>query len=300
MRTPSLIVPALALCALAIHARVASAATVPDSLNRLPRWSEPAEYRVRMNITSGGQAVVIDRYVSRGRSRTDMGAQGMSFSMIEMPDSSTCMLVPAQKMIVKNSMKAGPEAGVASPPPDARITFLGPDSLAGHAALKYRMDYEGGATGTVWLDPASGAPRRMESKDGSIEWTDLVIGAQKDEVFKLPKDFKTIDMDEMSKSMPGGAGMMSGMGGGMGAPPMGMLGGMGQQAAQNYGGTVGAGIGAGLGGPLGAMAGHYIGSRVAGWITGKATNAMMPGMQGMPGVPGMEGMPGAMPAKRRK
>jgi hypothetical protein len=305
MRVSSLIVPALALCALAIHAPAAGAATVPDSLTRLPQWSEPAEYKVRMSVKNGTESVVIDRYVSRGRSRTDMGAQGMNFSMIEMADSSSYMLVPEQKMIMKTSMKAGPEGGKSGPPPEAHVTFLGPDSLAGHTALKYRMDYEGGS-GTVWVDPATGAPRRMESKEGSIDWSDLVVGPQKDELFKLPKDFKTLDMDEMSKSMAGG-GMMSAMGGGMGVSPMGMVAGkgaqMGQQAAENYGGTVGAGIGAGLGGPLGAMAGHYIGSHVAGWITGKATHALMPGMQGMQGMqgmPGMEGMQGALPAKRHK
>jgi hypothetical protein len=265
----------------------------PESLNEFPRWREPAEYHVQMRVKNEQQNIVIDRYISKGRTRMDMAAEGMAMSLIELADEkhTAYMLMPSEKMAMKQSWAAPKADTTTHPPASGRVTYMGRDTLRGRSVLKYRFDYEGG-TAYSWNDVASGAPMRMESKEGTIDRSDPEAVAQKDELFRVPKDYQTMDMDALRGAMSGmggpgmgvpgmggpGAGVMSGMSG----MAKGMLGNAGQQMAQNAGGSLGATIGAGFGGPLGAMVGHYVGSKAAGWLAGKATNAVMPGTQGMP------------------
>jgi hypothetical protein len=150
---------------------------------------------------------------------------------------------------------------------------------------KIRVEMNG-ETAYAWNDPVTGAPRRMQSSSGSIDWSDPIVGPQEEELFEVPKGYQTMDMDEM-RGMMGSASPLGALAGGMGG--MGgisgmaknQLAGMGMSAAQNFGGSLGSAAGASLGGPLGAMAGQYIGSKVAGWIAGKATHAIAPGPTGI-------------------
>lgn len=256
-----------------------------DSLGRLPEWHEPAEGQVHMRIVHEGDTLGITKYLSKGRSRTDMVAQGMAMSMIDLGDAdqTTISLMPAQKMAMKQSrakaMKMGGETAseIAEPPADiaGHVKLVGSEMLGGRAANKYRVDVNG-ETAYAWNNPVTGAPRRMESSTGTIDWSDPIVGPQKDELFTIPKGYQIMDMDEMMSKM-GAAGPLGAMGGmgGMGGIG-GMAKGMGVQAASNFGGSLGSAAGASLGGPLGAMAGQYIGSKVAGWIAGKAANAIAP------------------------
>jgi len=271
-----------------------------DTLSRLPEWHEPAEGQVRMHIVHEGDTLGITKYLTKGRSRTDMVARGMSMSMIDLgdPDQSTITLMPAQKMAMKQSrakaMKmVGETANApAEPPADiaGHVKLVGSEMLAGRTANKYRVEIDG-ETAYAWNDPMTGAPRRMESSTGTIDWSDPVVGPQKDELFTIPKGYQIMDMDEMRAQMGAGGplGAMAGMGGMAGMAGMGGVGGMakgmGVQAASNFGGSLGSAAGASLGGPLGAMAGQYIGSKVAGWIAGKAANAIAPSPAG-PQSPG--------------
>jgi hypothetical protein len=242
-----------------------------------------------MRIVHEGDTLGITKYLSKGRSRTDMVAQGMTMSMIELGDAdqTTYSIMPAQKMAMKQSGVKGmkPSSEIDAPPADiaGHVKLVGSEMIGGRRANKYRVDVSG-ETAYAWNDPVTGAPLRMESSSGSIEWSDVVVGPQKDELFTVPKGYQTMDMDEM-RSMMGAGGPLGAMGGAMGVGGIGgmaksQLAGMGMQAAQSYGGSLGAAAGASLGGPLGAMAGQYIGSKVAGWIADKATNAIAPGPAG--------------------
>jgi hypothetical protein len=255
---------------------------------------------------------VIDRYISNGRSRMDLEAQGERMSMIDVGDEAQTYysLMPSEKMAIKDSWKSlhvahGADSTVhglapTAPPPSARVTALGRETIDGRDALKYRVETEGGMA-TAWIDAQQGAPLRMESEKGTITFTLPETGPQKAELFEVPKDYQTMDMaamrSQMSAMMPGGLpGGIPGMGGGMGgfgAMAKGAMGSMAHQTATQAGGDLGASVGAGIGGPIGAMVGRYIGQRAAGWLADKVTGGGGSGGSGMPGFSGAAGMSGS-------
>jgi uncharacterized protein YdhG (YjbR/CyaY superfamily) len=278
----------------------------------LPVWHPPAEYSEDMIMKSGDQTMTMHRHIQGDRIRTEMALEDEQLVMIE-KDGESYQIMPSHKMLMK--MPAPAVAAMdSSGPADVRIEPLGAEKLNGHDTLKYRIT-SGDQTGLAWFDAANGAPLRMEANDASIEWANFAAGAQKDELFELPKDYQTIDLAQFMgaagsagggiPTLPPGAvtggqgavtlkaakrgqgtpSLPSGIPGGMpgmpgGASTGGGFSGLAQQMGGHFGQSMGEKFGSGMGaqfGPLGSVAGQYIGGRVGSWLGSHAAKMVTGG-----------------------
>jgi len=270
------------------HAPPAAAAAVWEKIG-LPHYEAPASYSEDLVITSAGQTMVMKRAYDKGRSRTEMSADGQNMVMIELGDErgTTYQLMPDRKEAMKQSRRAMNDAtggrldkaeaarakepkNDVGPPPDMKVEDLGDDATAGAPSRKLRLTSSDGVV-LAWFEKATGAPLRMEStvegKSSTIEWKNRKVGPQAASLFEVPKSYKVQDMDEMMAKMKA----MSGMG----SMAQGMASGLAQGMGSNLGASFGASLGASLGGPLGAVAGQYIGGRIGGMI-GKKAGSVVP------------------------
>lgn len=274
----------------------------------LPRYEEPAAYRVDLVIQSDGEPMRMKRFVDHGRIRTEMTGEGHDMVMIELGDDrgTSYMLMPEEKRALKQSRaameqmaaemapgemrKAKEEAQAAQAGP-ARFALedLGDETLDGRATRKVRFAADQGSA-LGWFDKATGAPARLESASEGhksvIEWKDLQPGPQPATLFEIPKKYEVTDMDAMMAQMKSmGArnglaamGAMPGTGGaGVTGMAKGMAGNMAQNFGQSMGSSFGSGLGSALGGPVGAIAGQYIGGRIGGMLGRKAADMVTPG-----------------------
>ncbi len=285
--------------AAAIAAAGVGAAPAHAAATAPPGWNAPAEYRLDLEVDSNGEHLVMHRFVSNGRMRTEMTTgDGGSFVMLEMGDAdgTSWMLVPGEKTGIKQSAKgmaaaaataakrsaAASETGDADPQGVApAVERVGRETVDGIECDEYAFTVDG-ETATSWNDAATGRPVKMESAQGTIAWKNYAAGPQEAGLFAPPEDYAIHDMDAMMKqaSDAGMGGMLQGVmgGAGLGFPGAGGVGGMAQGMAGRMGGGIGAGLGAtlggALGGPLGAMAGEYLGGEIGGMIGRKTAGAV--------------------------
>jgi hypothetical protein len=265
----------------------------------LPRYVEPASYRVDLVVTAEGREMTMKRFIDGDRIRTEMSGGGQDVVMLEMGDEAgtSYMLMPGEKRAMKQSRAAMAElapqampgkmekAPGETPPADLKVEDLGDETRDGKALRKLRFVMsEGAALG--WFDKSSGAPVRMEAtndgKTSVMEWKNFVAGPQPAKLYEVPKGYDVTDMDEMMQQMKSMRGKMPGMMGKSGMPGMGsmaggVMGGMGQSFGESMGGSLGSSFGAALGGPLGAVAGQYIGGKIGGMVGKKAAGMVTPG-----------------------
>jgi len=275
--------PALAAGATPAKSGTSSAATTPPAtvaeaaVNELglPRWTPPGVGHMAMRVVNKGDTMKVVQYFLNGRKRTDVEAQGMTMSMIQLDDAdqTTYSVMPSEKMVMKTtraSMEkmtrghmpdaassaapagASDAASLDTPKALAHVRRVGEDKVDGRAAIQYEVEMDGEKAWS-WNDPVTGAPLRMKSTEATIDFTDVSSEKPRDDAFAVPKDYQVMDMSKMPAGM--GAGMLSGL----------MPGGM-----------------SGMSGMAGMGAGMAAGGK------GGVPGAMMGGVPGMPG-----GMPGA-------
>jgi outer membrane lipoprotein-sorting protein len=259
----------------------------------LPQYTPPPSFSVDLVIKTEGHDMTMKRYIDNGKIRTELDTEGQQMVMIEMGDEpgTTYMLMPEQKMAMKQSRAAMEEAmkkmnkkgldeaqakGEAAAA-EVKLEAAGEETIDGRAAKKIRMvTPEGTVFG--WFDKESGAPMRFEStaegKKSTIEWKNFKPGPQPAALYEVPKGYEVRDMDEMTKQMGsmGGMGMAGTMAGGMAT-------GYAQSMGSSMGSSLGGALGASLGGPLGMVAGQYIGGKLGGMIGHKAADMVIPGKQ---------------------
>jgi len=86
--------------------------------------------------------------------------------------------------------------------PGATFTKTGSETVNGVACDRY--DWTSGAgKGTVWIDAKQGVQVRAKDAKSQADFTNYQIGAQKAELFEVPKGYETMEM-------PGMGGMMGG------------------------------------------------------------------------------------------
>jgi hypothetical protein len=266
-----------------------------------PQWTPPDQYSVDLVMTNEGKSFTMKRFISGGKTRSEMSAEGREMIMLERPEDGGAIynIMPSEKMAMKMTPggfaeDAPKEDAKVEKAADVKIESLGKEQLDGRAALKYRMTADK-HTALGWFEESTGAPIRMEAEGAVIEWKNFKPGPIPAKMFEVPKDYQVTDMDEMMKQMKSmrGAGLGAGAAmsgavpgamsamrpgmGGMGGGLSGMAGNYGSQMGSNMGQQFGSGVGAAFGGPLGAMAGGYIGGKVGGWLGRKTADAVTPG-----------------------
>jgi hypothetical protein len=222
-------------------------------------------FSVEMHMTRNGEEVVMKRTLDGPKTRLDMTAKGMSSTMIMLGDEqqTTIAIDPAGRRAIKWSEKSAmdrlkeqeptaPSAAASTPsaPQQGVLKLVGQETIDGHATDKYEVDYGDQGKGTMWVDPQTNLPVRMEGQGGRIDFKNYQFGAQAADRFEIPSGYQVTDMDQMMKNMPNTAASrrqaLAAMAGGLGS---------------SFGGGLGGGLGM-LGGPLISMVGQFVGSKL--------------------------------------
>lgn len=169
-------------------------------------FKPPAAYACDIAFTDGkelhkGRMIVGGPDRQRMELKTDEGAM----VMIMRPDQKKMhMLMVEQKMAMTMPMnpKQAPAGTQAMNDPNATWTKSGSETVNGVACDRYEWSTKDGK-GTTWIDAKLAVMVRTKDADGKgqADFTNYQIGAQKADLFEVPKDYQ---------AMPGMGGMMGG------------------------------------------------------------------------------------------
>lgn len=117
------------------------------------------------------------------------------------------VIVPDQNLVMEQPIDMSKVIGATEKMPgEVERTLLGPETVGGRAANKYRIVYtDKGARATViqWIDTASGIPLKTSSEDGSwtVEYRNLVVGSPDPSLFEIPAQYSRMQMPNMADMM---------------------------------------------------------------------------------------------------
>ena len=186
----------------------------------------PPQFKADMQMSGGGSNMQGKIYFSGGKMRMEMAMGGQNQVMIVDPTKKvTYMLMPADEMYMEmNANAPGPmkppkvEAmDPANPCSSEGVTAckkLGTETVNGYASEKWEFIQEGKKS-TAWIATKLRLPIKTVAADGtSVEFRNIVEGAQPANLFVVPPGYEKMDMGGMGAMMGmGGIGGMSGMGG---------------------------------------------------------------------------------------
>lgn len=132
----------------------------------------------------------------------------VAVTITRMDTKTAYTLMPAQKMYMEQAFD--PSQAVATKEKiegEIERTLIGPDVVDGKPAKKYRVTYENdGIKATVlqWMRDGVAIPVKTASEDGSwsMEYKNLVMGAQPADLFEVPGDYQKFSYGNMA-SMAG-------------------------------------------------------------------------------------------------
>jgi hypothetical protein len=161
--------------------------------------------------TQEGKTITMKTYMDNGKVRTEMNANGMQVVSIIRPDQQKMYSVlAAQKMVMV--LPLDPEKAKQIMPPgsggDEKVEKVGPDTVDGVTATKYKMTNSGGKVVFLWADAATQFPIKLASEDGSftVTWKNFKPGAQDAALFNPPSDYQVVNMPTAPSAPPAGGG----------------------------------------------------------------------------------------------
>lgn len=169
-------------------------------------FKPPAAYACDIAFSDGAQKMAGRMIVGAAdRQRMELKADGQAMVMIMRFDQKKMhMLMVDEKMAMTmplNPMQAPVGSQVVNDP-TATWTKTGSETVNGVACDRYEFTSKDGK-GTAWIDAKQGVMVRAKNADGKgqADFTNYQIGAQKADLFEVPKDYQV---------MPGMGGMMGG------------------------------------------------------------------------------------------
>ncbi|MBI4480781.1 MAG: DUF4412 domain-containing protein [Acidobacteria bacterium] len=207
------------------------------------RAQAPPQFKADMQMSGRGNNMQGKIYFSGGKMRMEMAMGGQSQVMITDPvKKAVYMVMPEQELYMEmNANAPGPmkppkvEAmDPANPCSSEGVTAckkLGTETVNGYASEKWEFTQERQKY-TAWIATKLRLPIKTVAADGtSVEFRNIVEGAQPANLFVVPADYEKMDMGGMGGMM--GMGGMPGMGGMSGMAGMGGMSGMEEMAAMS-------------------------------------------------------------------
>jgi hypothetical protein len=154
--------------------------------------------------TAKGNSFTGKIYVSNDKIR--MEAAGVT-TITRMDKKVAWIIMPAQNMYMEQPMDPDSVAGAAEKMPgELSRTLIGPDTADGKPVDKYRVTYtskQGETSILQWIDPAINIPLKTAAEDGSwtVEYKNLTVGAQPDDLFNVPAEYNKFMMPDMKEMM---------------------------------------------------------------------------------------------------
>jgi hypothetical protein len=182
----------LALCACAFTAAVAHATDLP-----VPT----VEYSADRTVETDAGTLEGRIYSAMEKERIETSMHGIENVMILRRDRQAgWMLMPAQRMYQEVDLARAEEQSGMQSSDKADITVVGPETVEGQAATKYKMVMkDGSGGGFIWIT-ADGITVKMDllGKSGgdktrmTVTLKNIVIGAQDPGLFELPEGYKAM------------------------------------------------------------------------------------------------------------
>ena len=166
--------------------------------------AQALDFSADMVTTANGQRMSGKIYVTQNKVRMDM-AGTTTISRID--KNVAWVLMPQQGVYMEQPIDPEKISGTAEKMPgEVERVSLGPDTVDGRAATKYKIVYTsnaGRAAVVQWVDNASGIPVRTESEDKSwvMEYKNLKLGAPDDSLFEIPSGYQKFAMPNMDDIM---------------------------------------------------------------------------------------------------
>ena len=140
-------------------------------------------------------------FAAKDKIRMEMAG---AVTITRMDKNVAWVIMPQEKMYMEQPFDPEKIAGATEKMPgEIERTLVGHDTIDDRAADKYRIVYtsnEARATVFQWVESASGIPLKTEAMDGSwsMEYKNLVIGAQSDSLFEIPAGYAKFVMPKMA------------------------------------------------------------------------------------------------------
>ncbi len=184
----------LALLALAL---VLHAADLP--------FKPPAAYACDVTFSDGkdkgGGRFIIG---GAGKQRMEMKSSEGSMVVIVRQDQKKMYMLDAGEKTAMVMAYNPAMAQVKDPTQDANATFTKTGSETVNGVLCDRYDWTSGTSkGTAWIDAKQGVMIRSKDAKSQADFTNYQIGAQKAELFEVPKDYQTMAMPNLGGMMGG-------------------------------------------------------------------------------------------------
>lgn len=180
-----------------------------DQAKKPPRELEWDEMNVEAfsadMVLSGQQGTLMARFhASPGRSRMEMPG---SVSIVRLDRGVVWVLMPSEKMFIEQAVT--PEMSAQAMTGEGSVVSkadLGEELLDGRPARKYEVVLSSGSqTQTVyqWLVEGQVVPAKMQAVDGSwsVEYRNVRVGPQPDELFEVPADFTKMEMPTLPQNV---------------------------------------------------------------------------------------------------
>ncbi len=154
--------------------------------------------------TAGGRTFNSKIYVSNDKTR--MEAAGAT-TISRMDKKVVWVIMPQQNMYMEQPVDLErASATTEKMPGEIERTPLGADTVDGKAVEKYRIRYTSNGAEAVmlqWIDPKTKIPLKTASEDGKwiMEYKNLIIGPQPEDLFNVPAGYKKFAMPDMKEMM---------------------------------------------------------------------------------------------------
>lgn len=166
--------------------------------------AQALDFSADMVSTARGQRMSGKIFVADDKIRMDMAG---NVTITRMDKQVVWILMPQQLLYMEQAFDPEMVAGATEKMPgEIERSALGPGTVDGRAATKYRITYasrEGRATVIQWVDKASSIPVKTEAEDGSwaMEYRNLKTGPQDAPLFEIPAGYTKFTVPNMADIM---------------------------------------------------------------------------------------------------
>lgn len=162
------------------------------------------EFSADVNSSTMGQRVSGRIYNAPGKARLE--ANGVT-TIARIDKGVAWVLMPEQKAYMEMPLSSSSVvAGSDKMPGEIERKLIGQETLDGKLADKYYIVYTtAGKTQAIysWILPDSGIPMKTVAEDGSwqIEYKNITVGPQADNLFDVPSDYSKFAMPSIKDMM---------------------------------------------------------------------------------------------------
>lgn len=166
------------------------------------------EFSADMVSTMKGKSMTAKIYTSQDKVRMDMAESTM---IIRKDKNLSWVVMPSEKMYMEHpvNMSSAPKVSKSLEGEVERVS-MGQETVNGYQTEKFKVTYtDNGKSVTAYQWIKDGViPVKIEAEDGSwgMEYKNLQVGPQKDDLFEPPADYERMEMPDMGSMMQGLSG----------------------------------------------------------------------------------------------